>query len=1192
MAQFLAVTPAAADCASPPNNIVGENCLAGNPQSEWGITGSGDSTIQGFATDISYNAGATAQFKITTAASAYHIDIYRLGYYGGNGARKVATIANTSTTKTNQAACLSDDNTGILDCGNWSVSATWPIPANAVSGIYIARLVREDTNGASHIVFVVRNDASHSDLLFQTSDETWQAYNSYGGNSLYVGAGGRAYKVSYNRPFNTADNNQESWLFGPEIPMVRWLEANGFDVSYFTGMDSDRRGNLIRNHRVFFSVGHDEYWSGGQRANVEAARDANPGVNLAFFSGNEVFWKTRWENNILPGTPTPTNPDTTYNGPTTYRTLVCYKETQSNSKIDPLPGVWTGTWMDPRFGPHDGGRPQNALTGTLYRVNRDGTDTMEVPAEDGKMRFWRNIPSITQLPTGAIATLPNGVLGYEWDEDPDNGLRPAGQIRLSQTVASGQAYLRDYGSTYTSGTATHNMTLHRSGTALVFSAGTIQWTWGLDNNHNSGVRQPSQIPNPDVRMQQATVNLLADMGVQPGSIQAGLAIASASADSTAPTSTITSPSAGPTLPSGTQVTITGTATDGGGGVVGGVEVSLDGGTTWHLAVGRANWFYKWTPTTTGSYTIRSKATDDSLNTESPGGGVTVTVGSAAPIVCPCSFWSPSVAVGSESNDSAVNVGVKFQSDLNGYITALRFYKYADNTGTHTAYLWTAPPTGFGTLLASATFTGESGSGWQEVGLNPPVAITAGTTYIAAYYTPTGNYAQSVSYFNGAGVDSPPLHALAENVQGSNGVFKYGAAGAYPNDTYGYSNYWVDVVFNTSVTDSTPPTITSTSPADGATGASVGQNITATFNEAMDPATINTSTMELRDPSNALVPASVTYSSGSKTATLAPSSSLAFSTTYTAKVKGGSSGVKDVAGNALVADKTWTFTTAPNTGCPCSLWNDSTVGGANSNDPNAINLGMRFRSTLNGYILGVRFYQTAENIQANSTNIGYLYTSSGSLLASATFPSGPSAGWRQANFSSPVAINQDTTYVAAYHTSAGQFSRTDPYFGSEYLNSPLRALANGFDGPNGTWKYGPPAFPTDSGDGPNYWVDVVFDTTTGDHTAPTVTQTSPVDAATVVETNTDVTATFSENVDATTVNTTTFTLRDAANNLVTATVTYDNATFVATLHPTAVLSNFTTYTAKILGGSSGVKDIAGNAMAADKVWSFTTAKPTP
>ena len=78
--------------------------------------------------------------------------------------------------------------------------------------------------------------------------------------------------------------------------MVRWLERNGYDVSYFTGVDSDRRGAEILEHKAFLSVGHDEYWSGGQRTNVEAARDA--GVNLAFFSGNEMFWKTRWENSI------------------------------------------------------------------------------------------------------------------------------------------------------------------------------------------------------------------------------------------------------------------------------------------------------------------------------------------------------------------------------------------------------------------------------------------------------------------------------------------------------------------------------------------------------------------------------------------------------------------------------------------------------------------------------------------------------------------------------------------------------------------------------------------------------------------------------------------------------------------------------------------------------------------------------
>ena len=133
--------------------------------------------------------------------------------------------------------------------------------------------------------------------------------------------------------------------------MVRFLEQNGYDVSYFTDTDADRRGAEILEHKSYISVGHDEYWSGGQRANVEAARDA--GVNLAFFSGNEVFWKTRWENSI-DGSGTP------------YRTLVCYKETKSGAKIDPSP-QWTGTWRDPTVcPPSDGGRPENGMTGTIF----------------------------------------------------------------------------------------------------------------------------------------------------------------------------------------------------------------------------------------------------------------------------------------------------------------------------------------------------------------------------------------------------------------------------------------------------------------------------------------------------------------------------------------------------------------------------------------------------------------------------------------------------------------------------------------------------------------------------------------------------------------------------------------------------------------------------------------------------------
>src|SRR5262249_19360663 len=215
---------------------------------------------------------------------------------------------------------------------------------------------------------------STSDLLFQTSDSTWEAYNNwvgstggtgnslyqYGGSNTALQAAGRAYKVSYNRPLIVDGQGQSGGLgeynspLHAESPMIRWLEANGYDVNYFTDVDSDRSGALIKNHKVFLSVGHDEYWSGGQRTNVTAARDA--GVNLAFFSGNEGFWKTRWENSID-------------SSGTAYRTLVCYKESKANAAIDPLDAsptwTWTGTWRDARFSPPpDGPRPENALSVT------------------------------------------------------------------------------------------------------------------------------------------------------------------------------------------------------------------------------------------------------------------------------------------------------------------------------------------------------------------------------------------------------------------------------------------------------------------------------------------------------------------------------------------------------------------------------------------------------------------------------------------------------------------------------------------------------------------------------------------------------------------------------------------------------------------------------------------------------------
>jgi hypothetical protein len=289
-------------------------------------------------------------------------------------------------------------------------------------------------------------------------------------------------------------------------------------------------------------------------------------------------------------------------------------------------------------------------------------------------------------------------------------------------------------------------------------------------------------------MQQATVNLFADMGVQPVTLISGLVAAAASTDTTAPRAAISSPSAGATVQSGTAVTISGTASDV-GGVVGGVEVSTDGGTTWHPASGRGNWSYTWRPGgATGSATVQARATDDSGNIGAPA-SLTVTVVGRT---CPCSVWSNSVVPGSPSDPdaSSTEVGVKFSTDTAGTITGIRFYKGSLNTGTHVGSLWSSS----GTLLASATFAGESASGWQQVNFSSPVAVTANTTYVASYFTSSGHYSVTQAYFTSAYINGP-LTAPASTDSGGNGVYSTGASNTFPTSTYQSTNYWVDVVFS-------------------------------------------------------------------------------------------------------------------------------------------------------------------------------------------------------------------------------------------------------------------------------------------------------------------------------------------------------------------------------------------------------------
>jgi hypothetical protein len=1149
-----AATPALAEteCASAPNPIVCENALPGDPPSDWQVQGAGDPTIKGFATSMSVKAGQTISFKINTPASSYHIDILRLGYYGGDGARMIAPgIKPTAQLPQSQPACLTDSSTGLIDCGNWGVSASWTVPSNAVSGVYIAHLVRNGTGGESQIPFVVRNDSSHAPILLQTSDATWEAYNAYGGNSLYTctvacppgnpKAYKAAYAVSYNRPFDGAlsTDSGASALYYAEYQMIRWLEKNGYNVSYTSESEVDQNGSLLKNHKLFMSSGHDEYWSAGQRANVLAAREA--GVNLAFFSANELFWKTRWAPSSE-GSNTP------------YRTLITYKETHFEAPVDPQdPPTWTGAWRDPRFSPPaDGGKPENALTGQQFEVN-SGTSDLTVPAQYRKLRLWRNT-AVAGLESGQTLTLApgTGTLGYEWDEDVDNGFRPAGEFDLSSTTVSGVQAFTDYGSTLSNNsTATHNLTMYRAPSgALVFGAGTVQWSWGLDNTNAWGVgtTDPSRNP-PDPNMEQATVNLLADMGAQPGSLEEGLVSATPSTDTISPTSTIVSPAPGETLEDGSQATVSGTAIDAGGGMVAGVEVSTDGGSTWHPATlttpvnQSVSWSYSWAPHGNPTTTIKARAVDDSGNLETPSSGVTVKVS------CPCSIWGTAVTppIPDSGDPHAAELGVKFTSEAFGTLTGIRFYKAAANTGTHIGNVWSSS----GQRLATATFTNETESGWQQVTFSTPVYVYPNTTYVVSYFAPAGHYAASLDYFyspppnGGNALNNPPLHALPASAAAGNGVYAYGSVSAFPANSFNGTNYWVDPVFVpaaaagqvTNVSGTAAPgsvNLTWTAPASGGPvttytitpyiGATAQQTTTLTGSppatgvtiNGLTPGTAYTFTVQASNPKGAgpvsalsspITPISLTAPSapGNVTASTATSQALVSWSAPTNNGGGAITGYTvtpyigataqtpvEVSGattsvivKGLTNGASYTFTVSatnalgtgpasPPSGAVVpqdTIFDFGTPAMIDSGDAHSAELGVKFSSEASGTVTGIRFYKAAAN---TGTHVGSLWTAGGTLLASATFANETGSGWQQVNFSAPVAIAANTTYVAGYLAPKGHYSDTSAAFTSVGVsNPPLQALANTTSA-NGVYAYSTSStFPTSTFKATNYWVDVDF-----------------------------------------------------------------------------------------------------------------------
>jgi hypothetical protein len=253
-------------------------------------------------------------------------------------------------------------------------------------------------------------------------------------------------------------------------------------------------------------------------------------------------------------------------------------------------------------------------------------------------------------------------------------------------------------------------------------------------------------------------------------------------------------------------------------------------------------------------------------------------------------------------------------------------------------------------------------------------------------------------------------------------------------------------------------------------------VTATFSERLDASSVTASSVELRDAGGAAVPASVAYVGATQSVVLTPSALLNSSATYTARVRGGAAGVRDRAGNALAADVTWSFTTASAADvCPCTLFPaTATPGTASADDPNAIEIGVKFRTEVNGYITAIRFYKGALNTGVHTVN---LWTAAGSLLASTVSTSESSSGWQQVALPAPIAVSAGTIYVASYHTSSGRYSGDGGYFYSAVVRGPLTAPSSGESGGNGVYQYGgSSAFPANSYNAGNYWVDVVFTST--------------------------------------------------------------------------------------------------------------------
>lgn len=396
------------------NSISIENNLEGTL--DWELNNPATNReIEGYASLTSVSINENINFFINTSSPKFSISIYRMGWYNGKGGRLVKKIENIKGTK--QLIPKPDTETGLVDC-NWINPTPIQIPLDWTSGIYVAKLQENKNQKQSYIIFVVKDTTKKKDIIFQLPVTTYQAYNFWGGKSLYDWGSGaskkwgtktgvRAYKISFNRPYACSNNKKAAHGAGAgefftnvqpvtthffpissaswDYNMVRWLEKNEYDVSYITNIDTHESLENINNTKTFMSHGHDEYWSSQMRTNIENALKRN--INLTFFSSNTMFWQIRIEESKITKDKN--------------RIIVCYKD----ASIDPVKNQ--NTTINFRDSPVN--KPESMLIGVQHFM--DPVDGDVIIANENHWIFKG-----TSLKNGDKI---KGLLGYEIDECTD-----------------------------------------------------------------------------------------------------------------------------------------------------------------------------------------------------------------------------------------------------------------------------------------------------------------------------------------------------------------------------------------------------------------------------------------------------------------------------------------------------------------------------------------------------------------------------------------------------------------------------------------------------------------------------------------------------------------------------------------------------------------------------------------------------